>query len=66
MRYFFILNVCKNKICSKSELSHKPSSVANDHLSRPVVANRLKRLFPGHDGQPYYVLYTVLLRMGFT
>ena len=24
----------------------------NDHLSRPVVANRLKRPFPGRGGQP--------------
>ena len=35
------------------EPDDKPGYVVNDHLSRPAVANRLKRPTSRHDGQPY-------------
>jgi len=37
-----------------------------DHLSRPVVANRFMRPYPGRGGPPHNVPYLVLLQVGFT
>lgn len=34
------------------EISHKPSSVLSNHLSRPTVASKLKRRTQRRDGQP--------------
>lgn len=45
---------------------YKPSSVLNNHLSRPVITNKLKRYTRGRDGPPHNVPLSILLQMGFT
>lgn len=42
---------------NNNEQADKPSSVLNDHLSSPIVTNRLQRPTRKHGGQPYSLLY---------
>lgn len=44
-------------------LTYKPSSVLDDHLSRHIVSNMLKRCI-GRGGPPHFALFT-LHQMGF-
>ena len=59
-------SMCRGVQLTASEQAYKPSSVFDSHLSRPVVASRLKQPTTGHDGQPLYCPCLVLLLMGFT
>jgi len=43
---------CTSRISSCGQQDDKPGYVVNDHLSRPAVANRLKRLTPEQTGRP--------------
>ena len=51
--------------CKNFNQAYKPSSVLDDHLSRPIVAEGLMRPYPGTRRAASSLLYLVLLRVGF-
>lgn len=49
-----IFTYCQSLNLPCCKISHKPSSVLSNHLSRLIVANKLKRHTQRRDGQPLY------------
>lgn len=56
----------RSRSCAIKDYVYKPSSVVNDDLSRPIVANRLKPHFVKSYAEQANVKFPVLLRIGFT